>query len=202
METRNSRQGNLMNKILILLWAQLFLSTFSLEVLANGAIAQDAKNNSYTISWNYQKNEYAQNAATRDCKPDCKVVAFYKNSCAAVATNTAGAAGWAFGQSSLNESKTQALNNCKSYAGDSGACSITNYGCDGNKYYFIEAEQKEKAKIRNAERDQARKEELKRATTCLGYKAAKFSCASAGSIDACMSIRFGEDYLSYEYTCR
>ena len=191
-----------MKKTLILLWLQVFLSMFSLEASANGAIAQDAKKSSYTISWNYQKNEYAKNAATRDCKPDCKVVAFYKNSCAAVATNAAGAAGWAYGQGSLNESKNQALANCKAYAADSGACSISTYGCDGSKYYYIEAEQKQKAAVRNAERDQARKEELKKATTCLGYKAAKFSCASAGNIDACMSIRFGEDYLSYEYSCR
>ena len=191
-----------MKNFFIFLCVQIILSLFSIEACANGAIAQNAKNNSYTISWNYQKNEYAQNAATLDCKPDCKVVAFYKDSCAAVATNPAGAAGWAYGQSSLNESKNQALINCKSYATDGGACSISTYGCDGKKYFYIEAEQKEKANSRKAERDQANKEALKKATTCLGYKTAKFSCASAGNIDACMRIRFGEDYLSYEYSCQ
>lgn len=191
-----------MKKFLLLACLQLSLGFSNSAVFANGAISQDANNRSYTISWNYEKNEYAQNAATRGCKPNCKVVAFYKNSCAAVATNSAGAAGWAYGQNTLNESKSQALANCKSYAGDSGSCSVSTYGCDGNKYYLIKAEQEEKEKIRNAARDQARNEELKKATACLGYKAAKFSCASAGNIDACMSIRFGADYLSYEYSCR
>ena len=190
-----------MKKFVFVAFLQLSLSFFNTAVFANGAISQDTKNGSYTISWNYEKNEYAQNAATRDCKPSCKLIAFYKDSCAAVATNSAGAAGWAYGQNTLNESKSQALANCKSYASDSGPCSITTYGCDGNKYYLIKAEQEEKQRIRNAARDQARKEEFKKATACLGYKAAKFSCASAGNIDTCMSIRFGTDYLSYEYSC-
>ena len=139
-----------MKKIFALLCLQLILITFSIQTFANGAIAQNTKNNTYTISWNYAKNEYAQNAATRDCKTDCKVLAFYKDSCVAVATNAAGAAGWASAQSTLIEAKNKALENCKSYAADSGACSIYLYGCDGKKYFFIEAEEKEKEKKRIA----------------------------------------------------
>lgn len=55
--------------------------------------------------------------------------------------------------------------------------------------------------IRQREQAQRDAEAAKKALDCVGYKFAKFTCASAGSVDACLTIRFGSDYMLYEWKC-
>ncbi len=55
---------------------------------------------------------------------------------------------------------------------------------------------------RKREQDQRRSEATKKAVDCSLYKLARFSCASAGSVDTCLALRFGNDYMAYEWTCR
>lgn len=54
------------------------------------------------------------------------------------------------------------------------------------------------------QREQARRnaEETQKAVNCGMYKLVRFSCASAGNVDTCLSLRFGADYMSYEWMCR
>jgi hypothetical protein len=54
------------------------------------------------------------------------------------------------------------------------------------------------------QQEQARKnaEETQKAVNCGLYKLVRFSCASAGSVETCLSLRFGSDYMAYEWMCR
>lgn len=55
--------------------------------------------------------------------------------------------------------------------------------------------------IRRREQAQKDAEATKKAIDCGIYKVAKFICAGAGSVDTCLSIRFGNDYMQYEWKC-
>ena len=52
------------------------------------------------------------------------------------------------------------------------------------------------------EREKEDARALEKVVRCSAYKTVRFSCASAGNIDACMNLRFGADYMSYEYDCQ
>jgi len=44
-------------------------------------------------------------------------------------------------------------------------------------------------------------DDLKWKGKCVAYKAMRFTCASAGNYDTCMSIRFGREYKKFENSC-
>lgn len=79
---------------------------------------------------------------------------------------------------------------------------------DGKKFqsgiYIDNTYQGTEAEYSKRQSDQIRTQKQKEALACLGYKAARFSCASAGNVDQCIAIRMNASTLElfgYQMTC-
>lgn len=188
-----------MIKKFISLFIYLTLITLSFKSFAFGVIVGNAFGGHFSIATNYRSFEAAENAAKNGCVGECRPQKKFQfhNACAAWASGGAFFDGFAI-KSTQIEAENRAIEVCNSRPKDR-SCTVVISGCDGD---YIEAEQKEREKRWAEEQDARTKAEIKKAASCLGYKTAKFFCASAGNIDACMNIRFGADYMTYEYRCQ
>ncbi len=88
-----------------------------------GAIAYSTNSGAWGGSSNYESRDAAEQAALSECD-GCQVVAWFQNTCAALAATADHGYGWAWNDD-LITAQNEAMSRCSNY----GSCSLTVWVC-------------------------------------------------------------------------
>jgi hypothetical protein len=75
-------------------------------------------------------------------------------------------------------------------------------GANSSAHRFIQSGNKLQAAYAQFEKSQNQMIRSEKSSKCLGFNIARQTCASAGSYERCMSIRYGEDWAAKELECK